>query len=307
MNLRNIDLNLLVVLQQLLRERHVSKAAEQLNMSQPAVSRALQRLRQMLGDELLVRTSQGYDLSARALLLQAQLDQLLEDTQRLITEPEFIPETSMQTVRFYGPDPEINHYLPPLFAQIRQQAPQMRMQVRSDPQDNFALLEAGEVHFVLTALQPEVNISHLYGLKLTDLVFTVVMNKDHPLAKGEVSIEDYLNAKHGMVALTGRGSSLLEQYLMVRGYLGPGEQLDTPLHLSSFYAISSFAEHSDVLFHVPKYFTEDVIRGRNLIARDILPEVLSIQPNKHVYLYWHQRHHQDPMCCWVRELLRALA
>ncbi|OAD21170.1 transcriptional Regulator, LysR family, partial [Candidatus Thiomargarita nelsonii] len=122
MNLRTIDLNLLVVLQQLLEERHVSRAAEQLCMSQPAVSRALQRLREMLDDPLLVRTSHGYDLSARATSLLPQLNQLLGDAERLITGPAFEPANSTQTVRFYGPDPEISWFLPPLFERMRQLA-----------------------------------------------------------------------------------------------------------------------------------------------------------------------------------------
>ena len=154
MNLRTIDLNLLVVLQQLLQERHVSRAAEQLHMSQPAVSRALQRLRQTFDDPLLVRSTEGYDLSARATSLLPQLNQLLDNTKSLITGPAFEPASSLQTVRFYGPDPEIDWFLPLLFARMRDQAPYMGLEARSEPQDHFALLESGDVHFVLSAFKP---------------------------------------------------------------------------------------------------------------------------------------------------------
>ena len=118
-NLRNIDLNLLVVLQQLLSDRHVSRAAESLNMSQPAVSRALQRLRILFDDSLLVRTSSGYELSSRGQLLHHQLPQLLEKTQELISGPTFEPSISTQSVSFYGSDPEISRSLPPLFNRMR--------------------------------------------------------------------------------------------------------------------------------------------------------------------------------------------
>ncbi len=101
MNLRDLDLNLLVVLRQLLKERHVSRAAEQLGMSQPAVSRALQRLRGLFADPLPVRTPDGYVPSARAEALLPGLEQLIGDIERLIAGPTFAPEASTQTVRFY--------------------------------------------------------------------------------------------------------------------------------------------------------------------------------------------------------------
>lgn len=304
MNLRSIDLNLLVVLQQLLRECHVSKAAEQLGMSQPAVSRALQRLREMLDDELLVRTSQGYDLSARATSLLPHLEQLLDDAERLISEPIFNPASSSQTLRFYGPEPEINWHLPSLFARMCQLAPHMSLQVRSDPQDHFALLEAGEVHFVFSPFQPSANTAQLRSLKLENLEFAVVMSKDNPLAQKEVTLQDYIAAKHGMISLTGRGANLLEQDLMAQGYLAAGERLQVPLQLNSFTSVARFCEHSDVLFRLPKHFAEEIARGRNLVVRDILPEILASQRHKSVYLYWHERYHKDAMCRWVRKQLK---
>lgn len=303
MNLRAVDLNLLVVLQQLLLERHVSRAAEQLSMSQPAVSRALQRLREMLGDPLLVRTSHGYDLSARAVSLLPQLNQLLDGAERLITGPVFDPASSTRTVRFYGPDPEINWFLPPLFERMRQLAPHMVLDARSDPRDHFALLETGEVHFVFSPFQPSANTAQLHSLKLANLDFAILMNADNPLAKGDLTMQRYIAASHGFISLTGRGASLLEQDLIAQGHLEQGARLHVPLCLSSFTSVASFCERSDVVFHLPKRFAEELAQGRNLVVRDALPDMEIEHVN--VFLYWHERYHKDPMCAWVREQLKA--
>lgn len=304
MNLRTVDLNLLVVLQGLLEERHVSRAAERMNMSQPAVSRALQRLRELFDDPLLVRTPQGYDLSARAAGLLPKLDQLLEGADRLISGPKFDPSTSTQIVRFYGPDPEISAYLPALFQQMRQAAPHMSLEVRSDPMDHFALLERGEVHFVFTPYEPSANTGQLRSMTVERLEFGIVMSADNPLAKCRLTMKRYLAASHGFVSLTGRGAALMEQDLADKGHLQRGQKLSIPLYLSSFTSIASFCERSDLLFHLPRRFAEEMAQGRNLVVRDELP---GLEPRfSHVYLYWHERFHRDPMCVWVREQLKAL-
>jgi len=304
MNLRAIDLNLLVVLQQLLRERHVSNAAEQLGMSQPAVSRALQRLRDVFDDELLVRTSQGYDLSARAVSLLPQLDQLLDDAKRLIIEPVFEPKNSTQTVRFYGPESEINWFLPPLFARMRQLAPRMGLETYSAPKDHFAMLEAGEVHFAFSTFLPNTHTAQLHRLQLADLDFALVMSADNPLATEELTLQEYIAANHGLISLTGRGANLLEVHLIERGLLAPGERLNVPLRLGSFSSVGRFCEYSDILFRLPKRFAQEVAKGRNLVVRDVFPG-MKVSHVK-VFLYWHERYHKDAMCIWVREQLKEL-
>lgn len=304
MNLRSVDLNLLVVLQYLLTERHVSRAAEQLGMSQPAVSRALQRLRATFDDPLLVRTPQGYDLSSRAALLLPELDRLLDGAESLITGPTFDPSTSNQTVRFYGPDPEINWFLPPLFERLRTVAPQMALEAHSDPMDHFALLENGEVHFVFSAFRPSANTTQLRSTKLDALEFVLMMHAAHPLATGRLTMKKYLAANHAMVSLTGRGTSMLEDTLVERGHLAHGERLRVVLRLTSFTSVAAFCERSDILFHLPKRFATEMAKGRNIVLREPLPEMRAHSLS--VYLYWHERHHKDPMCVWIRDQLKQL-
>jgi len=302
-NLRSVDLNLLVVLQALLAERHVSRAAEQLGMSQSAVSRALSRLRDTFDDPLLVKTPQGYDLSARAQSALPQLDQLLEGARHLIAGPVFEPKSSTQVLRIYGPDPDISRFIPPLFEVMRREAPNMALDVRSDPRDHFELLESGEVHFGFSALQPTAGSGQLRSLKLARSDFAILMSEDNPLAHAPLTKEKYLAASHVMISLTGRGGLIMERNLLDKGHLERGTRLKVPLRLSSFTSLAAFCERSDILAHLPRHFAEGLARGRRLVLRES-PEDIEIT-NKHVHLYWHERFHADPMCIWVREKLKV--
>lgn len=304
MNLRTIDLNLLVVLRQLLLERHVSRTAELLSMSQPAVSRALQRLRAMLDDPLLVQTPNGYDLSPRAISIMPQLDQMLKSAELIVSKPVFDPLTSHDVVRFHAQDPLITWFLPPLFKRIRQMAPHMELQARSDPVDGFSLLETGEVHFVLSSFRPASSASSLRALKLAPLEFSIVMGADNPLAKGTLTMESYIAANYGVISLTGKGRGIVEQLLIKRGYLGQGERLNTSLYLSSFTAIPSFCAQSDVLFHLPKQFAQELASKYDLVLHDTFPDLEPRTESWH--LYWHERYHKDPMFKWVLQQLKEI-
>ncbi|AHF02956.1 LysR family transcriptional regulator [Marichromatium purpuratum 984] len=301
MNLRDLDLNLLVVLHQLLEERHVSRAAEQLGMSQPAVSRALGRLRALFDDPLLVRTAGGYVPSTRAEQLLPGLRQLLSDTERLVSGPDFDPASASRTVRCYGPEPEIGWFLPPLFARLSRLAPGMVLEIHSEPREHFGQLERGDVHFVLSTFSPDAATGELHSTPLAPLSLALLMRADHPLAEGELTIERYISARHGRVSLTSRGEGLLTRTLVEQGLLAPGERLQEPLRLSSFSAIAAFCEHSDIVFQLPRRFAETVSHGRALVVRDTPFDDLE---HPLVHLYWHERTHRDPMCVWVRQQLR---
>lgn len=300
MHLRNIDLNLLVVLQALLEHRHVTQAANTLNMSQPAVSRALSRLRDTFNDPLLVRTAKGYDLSARAASIQPQLEQLLGSLEKLVSAPKFDPKQSNDTVRIYGLDPEVSIFLPSLFSLMRREAPGMFLDVRSEPREQFELLDSGDVHFSLTAFTPHNGLEHYRRLRVERPKFVVLMHKTHPLAKGPLTIKRYLDAAHGMVSITGRGPALVDRSLS-----DTGRTLYTPLRLSSFANVGQFCEEGGILFHLPRVFAEQARKGRPLITREPPEELAQDLPT--TYLYWHERHHHNPMCQWFRDQVRALA
>ncbi|MEH6576151.1 MAG: LysR family transcriptional regulator [Amphritea sp.] len=293
-NLRSIDLNLLVVLQQLLETRHVTRAAELLHMSQPAVSRALQRLRETFDDQLLVRTTHGYDLSARGKELLPRLQELMGGISQLVAEPTFDPSTAEDVVRFFGLDLEVACFLPQLMATIRKEAPNMRLETRSEPRDHFDFLEQGEVHFTITGMSPKTTEDQYRRLLLAQTGSVCVMGADNPLAQGVLTLDKYVAASHGLVSITGLGPGIVDERLAALG-----RKRHLALRLSNFMTAADFCETSDLLFVLPEMVAHKLARGRNIILKPVPDEISSRGIN--FYLYWHERYHRDPMCIWIRQ------
>jgi len=293
-NLRSVDLNLLVVLQALLETRHVTRAAEQLNMSQPAVSRALQRLRSTFDDPLLVRTSRGFDLSARGAEILPRLRVLTSGVEQLIAPPRFDPSAAVDVVKVYGLDLEVACFVAPLLQVLRTEAPGMRLEVRTEPRNHFELLDTGEVHFCLTGMEPSAGEGQYHRLLIAQSGIVCMMSADNPLAEGELTLEGYLSASHGLVSMTGTGPGYVDERLAELGH-----RRHLALRLSNFMTAADFCDTTDLLFILPEIVARRIARGRNIILKPV-PVELRIPP-VNFFLYWHERFHQDPMCRWVRQ------
>ncbi|MCH8502135.1 MAG: LysR family transcriptional regulator [Aliidiomarina sp.] len=298
--LRNLDLNLLVVLDVLLEEQHVSRAAERLAMSQPAVSRALGRLREMLGDPLLVRTSQGFALSARAELVRQELDTALRDIERVIEPPEFNPAIDDSVIRITGLDMEIGLYVPKLIRRIRREAPHMRFEIVRQENDSFPMLENDIVHFSLSGLAPMSAQHSLHRRPIDDMEVVCLMAESHPLAQQPMTAEDYAAAPHGLVSITGHGPGSMEQVLA-----GHGLKRTVALRLAGFTSVADFLEDSRLIFTLPARIAEKIAAGRALCIRK-LPAPLTAE-RVSFYMYWHDRYHRDPKIKWIREHFKHVA
>ncbi|MBY4678101.1 LysR family transcriptional regulator [Marinobacterium arenosum] len=292
-NLRSVDLNLLVVLQALLEERHVSRAADRLGMSQPAVSRALQRLRGTFDDPLLVRTASGYDLSARGHELLPRLSALLQGVNRLIAAPRFDPATADDVVRISGLDLELALYIPPISKRLHQVAPNLRLELQPLREDPFQLLDSGEVHFTMTGLQPTAGVDQLHRMVVDRMDPVCLMDRHNPLAVGPLTVDSYAQALHGLVSITGRGPGIMDDKLAALG-----RSRRVMRRLASFMPVADFCEGTDLIFTLPQRLAEHIARGRALVLREVPKELK--QREIIFYMYWHARHHQDPMCAWVR-------
>ncbi len=300
-NLRSIDLNLLVILQALLETRHVTEAANRLSMSQPAVSRALQRLRNTFGDQLLVRGPEGFELSRRAESIRMPLTRLLSGIDQLIIRPEFEPASAEGVVRFTGLDLDIYEPLPPLLRYLRQHAPGIRMDVIPQHQDSHEKhLISGRADFCITPQDLKQSGSQLYRAVLTECDYVCVMDPNNPLAAKRLTLTDYAAAVHGMISVSGFGLSQVDKLLQQQGC-----QRLVAARLASFLTIADFCRGSDLIFTITRTLAERIAGSHGLIIRE-LPTELPVTPLQ-FYLYWHARDHQDPMRSWVRRQLLELA
>lgn len=216
-NLRAIDLNLLVVLEVLLTERHVSRAAQQLHMSQPAVSHALNRLRYLLDDELLVRGDGGFQLTSRALALIEPVQEVLSRVRGIVGPAHFDPAQACQRFRIAMSDYGAAILLPGLLARLRQSAPGIDIVlVQASREQMLAQVMAGELDLALgvfpTLPQP------LRSSLLFEEHFVCVADKTHPLVrKKNITLDDYLAQPHLLVSVQGESSGEVETVLAERG------------------------------------------------------------------------------------------
>lgn len=298
-NLRAVDLNLLVVLEALLEERSVTRAAERLHMSQPAVSRALQRLRDTFDDLLIARSGTHYTLTPRAEHLQVELTWVLKNIRQMVQAPKFDPLRTRQVVRMAGPDVEVCQLVPELLAHLQHAAPTLQVELDSRPSDYFSALVNGDIHFVISGLAPSQQDDQLHRIFLESTEVGLMMGAAHPLASQSIDLEAYLTARHGYISLTGRGPAFADATLKAMG-----KKRNTVLRLTSFASVSDYCERSDLVFMLPKSIVEHVGKQRDVVFRPV-PEELRA-PELNFYLYWHQRNHRDPMHRWLREVVQSL-
>ena len=300
MNLRAIDLNLLVVLEVLLIECRVTHAAKRLGMSQPAVSRALGRLRIVFQDPLLIRGSSGLVLTERAQQLKEPLADVLAGIRHLLTPTHFDPAQSESAIRIGCLDLEAAVYLNGLVPLLRQKAPGMHLDIDSHPDDFFGRLADGDLHLAISGLEPDEHLDQFHRRVLDNSHLECLMGRNNPLATGEMTMERYLAANHGVVSITGKGPAIMDKRLAALGL-----SRNVVLRLSSFLNVPDACAQSDLVFALPAQLSARLAREHPLISRPLPAPVQG--DSLPIYLYWHHRHHQDPMQQWVRQQFDQLA
>lgn len=293
----DLDLNSLKALDVLLRERHVSRAARSLGISQPAMSRALGRLRQQFEDDLLVRTDSGLTLTARA-------DQLIEPVRRILTEAaalihpgEFDPTRLSDQITLAALDLEMRLLLPPLLRRLSNIAPLLRLRAAQLDQGDFGVLDTGTVDFVITAWESRTD-RYRRRLLFSDSR-VVVMNARFARRLGnKLSLQDYIRFDHGLVSIEGSGEGLVDAALREQGL-----KRKVMLHIPNFTLVPEMCGARDLLFTLPYRITQAFPRNPKLT---ILPPPLSLS-NPSYYLYWHARNHNNPLHSWFRKLVYECA
>lgn len=296
-NLRRIDLNLLTSLHVLLDACNVTRAAERLHLSQPALSAQLRQLREIFADPLLVPAARGMTRTVLADTLIAPLREVLQELERLLAvHRAFDPATAELTVRVLSSD-LIHHVISvPLIARLRGVAPGIRialLPLRPGKQaEQLANGEADVALLVSQALPEQAHRQTLY-----DERFACVMRPGHPLARGRLSLARFCRYDHVLISTDSGGfHGVVDDVLRTLG-----QRRHVVTSLPSFLMLPSLLTQSDLLCTVPRRIT-DGWRDR-LAVRTPPCEV----PGFTVAMGWHSRSEADPAQRWIRAQIIAVS
>jgi DNA-binding transcriptional LysR family regulator len=297
MDIRKLDLNLLKVLDALLREQHVSRAAQALHLSQSATSAALTRLREALGDPLLLRTARGMQPTERAVELAPRVRAVLQGIEQLVAGPQqFDPQVSEGVFNVAATDYLIDLINAPLAQHLHRQAPHVRFAWRPVTLPNILpRMERGEIDLLITsrARAPEA----LRSRSLVTESFVGIARKQHPaLRKKPLTLDAFCQLAHVLVSPADSD--------VFRG------SMDALLHARGL--------SRRVVFSVPQFrFAIDIVQHTDIVA--VFPARLAVQYRSHVQQFtlplapaafeivaaWHERTHRSAPHQWLREVLKV--
>nr|WP_298415363.1 LysR family transcriptional regulator [uncultured Halomonas sp.] len=295
-DLAHHDLNALVTLHALLDSRSVTRAAERLNLSQPAVSRTLSRLRYSLDDPLFVRTHRGLRPTARAEALGPPLARLLEELGTLLAPPEFDPASTTRRFQLATSDYGMHAFLVHQWQTLKYQAPHLRLDIQGYSGSIEQKLDEGGPELALCVPGDRVPAS-VHGREIGSDHFVCVMRENHPLAvkpEEEFTLEAFLGADHQLISMGGDDRGAVDLALAKHG-LKRRVSLRQPHFLASFSA----TQHSDLLLCVPGCLAASILDHWPLALRRLPLEVAPFS----YWLVWHERYHGDAGHGWLRQTL----
>lgn len=306
MNFRTLDLNLLRIFDAVMAEGSLTRAAAQLAMTQPAVSHALKRLHEAVGESLFERSAHGVKPSPRAQALWPQVRSVLGLLQQALAPTAFAPQTDPVSFRLAMVDATAVLLVPDLVSEIERQQALANLRVLPlTTRDPRPLLERGEAdlavgHFpdAIARLIAEGDEATLRHQRLYDSRYMCVMRRGHPLAAGPLSLDDYCAAKHLLVSFSGKPHGFVDQAL---GALG--RQRRILLTVNQFYTAGRVVADSDLLTVLPESFLTATGVPSALVTRELPFQLSPIQ----VVMVWHLRRDAAPAHRWLRELVAGLS
>ena len=287
-NIRGLDLNLLVILEQLLKQPTVSAAAVELGMSQPAASRALAKLRLMFDDPLLVPSGRTLVLTPRAKSLREPLDKLLKETRKLLGPSEFCPQTADFEFRLYTKDYESLVFLPALLQELSV-APNLRLEIPPMVSDFVRDLRDGHLDLIVGAvgeLAADFRREHLF-----DERFVCVTRREHPEVKKKLDLKTFVKLSHIVITTTGAPGGPVDQLLEERGL-----KRKVGLRLPHFLAAPLAVAESDMILTLPARLAQKAAQWAPL---DIWKPPIPLKDFS-FSMIWHERNHSDEAHRWVR-------
>jgi DNA-binding transcriptional LysR family regulator len=292
MNLTSLDLNLLVALDALLREASVSRAAMRIGLSQPAASHALQRLRELIGDPLLVRSGARMELTPRALALRAPLAQALDQVRALFVPDDFDASRSERQFRLMMPDLAVELLMPPLMEKITRLAPNVTIDVV--PWRGPAIFTA---EFART-IDMVISIGNAFKGFHRQLLYAdsdaLAVRRGHPVGKKLGDRDTFLKARHVAVIIRGQNQDLIDGWLRAKG-IERRIALIVPGYIEALHV----AARTDLVAFVPRRLIGAL--SQQLSLKTVAPP---LDPGiDEQFMFYPTRAQMDPGSVWLRQLM----
>jgi DNA-binding transcriptional LysR family regulator len=314
MNFRTLDLNLLRVFDAVMTAQNITRAAETLAMTQPAVSNALRRLREALNDELVTRSGYGVSPTPRAIALWPTVREALASLQSGLSLDTFDPATSLQSFVLAMADATAAELIPRLIRRLAFDAPEINLRVLPlTTRDPRALLQSGEIDLAIGffptvvagigmhAMQTGVPDSFAHT-QLYSGEYVCVMRRDHPLAANlreqPLTLDAYCAAKHLLVSFSGRPFGFIDEALAAIN-----RTRRVVLTVNQFFTAGRVVASSDLLTVLPRHF----IASTGISEAFAVVELPFNKPAVRVDMVWHRRVNTVAAQTWLRGVISGVA
>jgi DNA-binding transcriptional LysR family regulator len=302
LNFRTLDLNLLRVFDEVMAERSLTRAARNLSLTQPAVSNALRRLRETLGDELVQRSGQGMAPTPRAVAIWPAVREALLQLQESLVPSEFEPGKANTTFVLAMADATAAELVPGLVETLDQEAPGVSMRLlplsTRDPRrlldEETCDLAVGYFPSLLADLTAHAQSGEplpFLHQRLYDGEYVCVMRKDHPLATGPFTLNRFCAARHMLVSFSGRPYGFIDEALA-----SLGRERQVVLTVNQFFTAGRVVANSNLLTVLPRHFVRVTGIADQLVLRPLPFDVSPV----HVDAVWHRRSQQRSAHMWLR-------
>jgi DNA-binding transcriptional LysR family regulator len=299
-----IDLNLLVYLDALLRERNVTQAANQLNLSQPAMSNGLRRLRELFNDPLLVRTSEGMTPTERALELEPVVREVLSKIDQAVQpRGEFEASTAQRVFRIMASDYAESTLFPAVLGKLRTLAPGLTLDIMTPSDVSFLDVERGKVDMVINRFDSMPQSFH--QIHLWDDSFTCVLSPENPVLN-DFTLENYLQANHVWVSKTGMGVGVgvdpsdVQRLGWVDAALNRlGKKRQIRVFTRHYQAAMTLAEQNDLIVTLPTRAAQLKLNNPRVVLREPPLEI----PPLELKMAWSPLLQHNPANKWLRKLI----
>ena len=301
-NFRTLDLNLLRVFDEVMAERSLTRAARNLSLTQPAVSNALRRLRETLGDELVTRSGQSMAPTPRALALWPTVRDALAQLHQTLSPSQFEPLQATSTFVLAMADATAAELMPGLIDILEREAPGVAMRVvplsTRDPRrlldEESCDLAVGHFPALLADLTARAQAGEAVAFshqRLYDGEYVCVMRKGHPLASGPLSLSRFCAARHMLVSFSGRPYGFIDESLA-----SLGRKRQVVLTVNQFFTAGRVVANSNLLTVLPRHFVRVTGIEDQLELRPLPFDVSPV----HVDAVWHRRSEQQSAHIWLR-------